>query len=411
MAAVAVDEVTIGWADATHTKIRVTWTETAPVANTLRLEVGWWEEPLPLGSVAATAPNEALINTSYLGYKTSNESAQIVVADPAGNEARSVSFDRYLRQGSAPNLALAPDRSLRWTLPAEQPDTTPNDPLDLAGTTKYTPRLVLDMQPRVVGDCGELRLPTTSEDSGLIPEQGKPSDVTIGTANEWNPRGASDEFGGTIATTGLTVTGPSSTPYGSALQLTGEVRYRYITMNAADVCKETSYLLPNEPLVLQGRNSSTSPWYVVGNLKTDVYGRYTATVKNPGGREYRVVRPDTSWINGFQYGAAASLTVRATTRLVSAKFVQPVISLGTRPQAYLWVDPAGTQKAALQFKNASGAWQGLTYKTLYAGRGLVSFPWNRRGSVQFRWWVPGSTTSTGLVVDPVYSSPFSLTVR
>jgi hypothetical protein len=89
-----------------------------------------------------------------------------------------------------------------------------------------------------------------------------------------------------------------------------------------------------------------------------------------------------------------------------------VIPYGTKPQAYLWVDPAGTQKAALQFKNASGAWQGVTYKTLYAGRGLVAFNWNRRGSTQFRWWVPGSTTtSTGLKVDPIYSSPFTLTVR
>jgi hypothetical protein len=48
---------------------------------------------------------------------------------------------------------------------------------------------------------------------------------------------------------------------------------------------------------------------------------------------------------------------------------------------------------------------------LYAGRGLVAFTFNRRGATQFRWWVPGSTTGTGLKVDPVYSGVFTLTVR
>jgi hypothetical protein len=53
----------------------------------------------------------------------------------------------------------------------------------------------------------------------------------------------------------------------------------------------------------------------------------------------------------------------------------------------------------------------MTYKTLSSGRGIATFTFNRRGATQFRWWIPGSTTSTGLKVDPVYSSIFTLTVR
>lgn len=88
-----------------------------------------------------------------------------------------------------------------------------------------------------------------------------------------------------------------------------------------------------------------------------------------------------------------------------------MISYGTKPQAYLRVDPAGSQRAALQFKNASGGWQGVTYKSLSSGRGIAVFNWNRRGTTQFRWWVPGSTTSTGLKIDPIYTAAFPLTVR
>jgi hypothetical protein len=95
---------------------------------------------------------------------------------------------------------------------------------------------------------------------------------------------------------------------------------------------------------------------------------------------------------------------------MSAKFITPVIKYGAKPQAYLWVDPANTQKAALQFKNASGVWQGVSYKTLYAGKGLLQFPWNRRGVTQFRWYVPASTHN-GLPVAAVYTGGFNLTVR
>lgn len=112
------------------------------------------------------------------------------------------------------------------------------------------------------------------------------------------------------------------------------------------------------------------------------------------------------------YGTSSAVKlVRSTTRVVSAKFIAPVVTYGTKPQAYLWVDLAGSQQATLLFKNASGAWQGMTHKTLSSGRGIATFTFNRRGATQFRWWIPGSTTSTGLKVDPVYSGIFTLTVR
>jgi len=411
VAAGSVDGVTVAWTDTTHTKIRITWTEDPGIANTLRMELGWWEEPLALGSVAATAPNELVINSSYLGYTGSSEDrAEIVVADSTGTEARSAAFDRYVRPSPMPTLSITPARAVRWTVP-EVEDPTPNDALDLPGSSRFTPKLLLDKQPHTVADCGELALQSTTGLSGEVPDQGKPGSLTLLSSNEWNPRGVGNDPAG-IATTGLTVAGPTSTQYGGSLVLSGTVRYQYISTNSSNICKQTSYLMPSERLVLQGRNTATSAWYVIGTTTTNVDGQYTVTLKNAGAREYRVVRPDTSSFNAIQYGAwSPAKLVRATTKVVSAKFIAPVITLGTQPQAYLWVDPAGTQKAALQFKNASGVWQGITYKTLYAGRGIAAFTFNRKGATQFRWWVPGSTTSTGLTVDAVYSSPFTLTVR
>jgi hypothetical protein len=153
-------------------------------------------------------------------------------------------------------------------------------------------------------------------------------------------------------------------------------------------------------------------WYDIGSTKSLADGKYSISLKNPGAREYRAVKANSARDSVVQYGAiTAARSVKATTRVQSAKFVVPVVAYGTKPQAYLWVEPPGSQRAALQFKNASGAWQGVTTKTLSAGRGIATFGWSRRGVTQFRWWVPASTTATGLRVEPVYTGAFALTVR
>ncbi len=61
----AVSDVKIAWSDATHTKIRITWSETAPVANTLTLERSS-TTTLPIGTTTAAGPNEFLVAASYL---------------------------------------------------------------------------------------------------------------------------------------------------------------------------------------------------------------------------------------------------------------------------------------------------------------------------------------------------------
>jgi hypothetical protein len=406
-AAGAVDGVEIAWADSAHTKIRITWTEAAPVANTLRFESPGWQDPLPLGSTTAAGANELTINSSHLGYSDVVDAGYIVVAGPAGEESRSPEFDRYLPP-TEPLFTREPGGAIRWRA-LDTTNTPPDDPLDLEGTTRYKPRLLFDQDPRVVDRCGAVDLPTTSEPQGPVPDQDKPYTLTIGTANEWNPRGRY-RFGAEVMRSTATLTAPAVTRYGDPILLTGTLlRHHIVAFPHHAVCYPDAR---GNSGTLEARNSPTSAWYRVGNLPAEYEGDFTATVRNTGAREYRAVLSDGFTAHEIYYGATtASKAVRTTTRVVSAKFIQPVISYGTKPQAYLWVDPAGTQRAALQFKNASGAWQGLTWKTLYAGRGLVAFNWYRRGATQFRWWVPGSTTSTGLKVDPVYSNPFTLTVR
>jgi hypothetical protein len=41
---------------------------------------------------------------------------------------------------------------------------------------------------------------------------------------------------------------------------------------------------------------------------------------------------------------------------------------------------------------------------------LQAVPFDPGTACDFRWWIPGSTTSTRLPVDAVYSAPFTLKV-
>jgi len=411
-ASAAVSGVQLAWVDATHAKVRITWSESTPTANMLSLETDDGGEPLSLGSVPVGAPNELLVNTSYLGYTSYPDVSRIVVSDQAGGAASSPGFDRYSRAGGGPNFTFAPQGGVKWDFyPDPYADSTPNDPLDVSNGTQYVVRLRYDKQPHVYGDCGELLLPATTATNGVIPDNGQPAAVAVLTSNEWNPRLRGSD-GSAIRTSSLSITAPTATAYGTPMTVTGLGSHGYVNTGGSVVCRQSSYPMNGDRVALQGRNSPASAWYVIGTTQVDGSGKYSFSLPNPGAREYRVVLAGTESANVIQYGATtATKAVQASTRVMSAKFIAPVITYGTKPQAYLWVNPAGTQRAALQFKNASGVWQGVSYKTLYAGKGLLQFSWSKRGATQFRWWVPGSTTSTGLPVEPTYSGVFTLTVR
>ncbi|MGC4944256.1 hypothetical protein [Kribbella sp. DT2] len=406
-AAATVDGVTIAWADSTRTKIRVTWNESAPVANTLRFESSG--EPLDLGATTAAQPNQVLLNASHLGSSGQYDEGRVVVTATGGTEASSPAFDRFLPD-IQPALNFAADGRWTWRTEFSVPDdTTPDDPLDVDLLARYTPRLLVDQEPRVLGGCGVIDGPTTSTTTGPVPVIDQAAALVISSANEWGPGGrAGQSLPVTTAT--MSLTAPSSTAYGAPLVLTGRsMEKRIIFSPSTGSCG-----IYNESLSgtrLEARDSAGGPWYLVGTLpQQGGDGAVEANLVNRGAREYRLSRPEIHSSNYVYIGATSPIrAVRTTTRVVSAKFIQPVITVGTQPQAYLWVDPAGSQTAALQFKNASGAWQGVTSKTLSSGRGLVAFNWNVRGTFQFRWWVSGSTT--GLTVDPTYSPVFPLTIR
>jgi hypothetical protein len=407
LVATPVSAVKLEWVDVAQGQIRISWSESAPVANTVYLNTGTFAE---VGTTTAAGPNELLVTARGLGYSISSaDKVTIVVTDPDGGGAVSPAFDRYLPYPNGVSMYTNEGgNAVHWAVPHEDFDPTPDDPLDVVGGNKFEVKL---LEGRPI-ECDTTDWSDDGTTSGIIPERSKPYTIVVRAHNEWLDPTYASAYGNVVSST-LLVTSPTVTQYGAVTTISGSLTEKALLVTTTPPhCVQYDEPGAGRQVVLQARNTSTSPWYVVGSRYAIEQGRFVFTVKSPGAREYRVVRAMTSSGGTIVLGAwTAAKLVRSTTRVVSAKFIAPTITYGTKPQAYLWVDPAGSQKAALQFKNASGVWQGLTYKTLYAGRGLVAFTFNRRGATQFRWWVPGSTTGTGLKVDPVYSGVFTLTVR
>ncbi|MGC4944252.1 hypothetical protein [Kribbella sp. DT2] len=405
-AGTGIGAVTIAWSDATHTKVRITWTETAPVANTVAVETG------ELGKTTAAQPDQLVLNAVDFPKSSAGQSLHVTVTGTDGTEAVSVAFDSYVDPGRGMTMSFLAYDQLRWTLrPDTTVDTTPNDPLDLPDSYRYVVSRAIDPRPEVwsSSDCTETTPAESTAPTGVIPRPDAPFELRVRPKNEWGTWQFDYASRSVNVIPDLQVTGPTATPYGGTTTLTGHVDEHGMFIEwMPQTCDSHRWPLVRTDLVVHQRTSPTAPWTVVGTTRTGDDGNYVATFRNPGPREYRVVAVDTIDSLGTPRFGADSFThsVRSTTRVVSAKFIQPTVNLGTQPQAYLWVDPPGSQKAALQFKNASGAWQGVTYKTLYAGRGLLTFPWNKRGTTQFRWVVPATGSIAG-----TSSGTFTLTVR
>lgn len=406
----AVSEVKVAWAE--PGKVRISWTEAAGIANDVYLEVSG-QQAERIGTTTAAGANELVVPVAAL--KPSHDAAstaRIFVADPSTAGARSASFDRYI-WGATPVSKGMVRGALQWTFATDTAvDTTPNDPLDKNVPAQVTP-VVTRAKAGTGAQCETVPLPATTVEHGQVPAQAGPYSLDLVRTNEWGKTTAATIRART-ATVALST--PASGIYGAKVTMTGSIALSKLKDPAAGDCSQvpdTANLVQHQ-MSLHGRNSATSPWYGIGVSKTDAQGKYTFVVTNTGAREYRGILNESGLGLGTTNFQAISATkaIRATPQVLDARFLDSDIALGQQPNATVTVAPYGSQQVALQFKNASGQWQGLMYRNLVNGTVQSGpFAFNRVGTHQFRWWVAASTSSQGLPVDAGYTYPFTLVVR
>ncbi|MBB5840489.1 hypothetical protein [Kribbella italica] len=406
----AVSEVKVAWAE--PGKVKISWTEAAGIANDVYLEVSG-QQAQRIGTTTAGGANELVVPVAAL--KPSHDAAstaRILVADPSTAGARSASFDRYV-QGETPMLPGMVRGVMQWQFEADPAtDTTPNDPLDSTAPAKITPRLTR-VKAGTAAQCENVSLPATTERYGKVPAQNGAYSVDLVLANEW---GESKLTTVRARTAAVAFSTPATGIYGAKVTMTGSIALSKLKNPAAGDCTLTPDTadLVQHTMALHGRNSATSAWYSIGSSWTDAKGNYKFVITNTGAREYRPILVESFVGHGavIYQTIGATKAIRATPQVLDARFLDSDIALGQQPNATVTVAPYGSHQVALQFKNSSGQWQGLMYRTLANGTAQSGpFAFNRAGTHQFRWWVAASISAQGLPVDAGYTHPFTLTVR
>lgn len=383
--------VHVSWKDDTFQQVRVTWEEDAPRPNKIVLRhrgttAGYLPVYLPAG--APNVVDIAAWNVPYYAWVDSAKPLEFAVSvgtqtGETSPSAVSEAFDAltpYPPTRVSASMSGTSTIHVTWA-PANVPDETPNDPLDRNIPLTYAPYYTTN-GPRVpIGKQGPA---TQLTFTGPKP----PFTVGVVAHNEWG-----GQFPSTLVNarlTQLTVKIPTWSVYGlNTSKITG-----------------TFSTTAGEPrlVVLQARNSSTSPWYVVRSYAFRG-GKFEFTLGTAGTRQYRVAIP-----NAMQYGSVAwfgaySAAATSTTRLRTlGYFWYTAIYAGWTNQARLRVEPGVNTTAILQ------RWNGKTWTTVGSvkvtnGYGVGYIRTTTRGRVAYRYYVPASTYG-GLRFAAAYTPTF-----
>jgi hypothetical protein len=383
----------VSWKDETFQKVVVTWEETAAQTNRIVLRHKGSTTVLLTYTVAAASPNVLEVDPQLLRYEQWVNSADaplefaVTVATGTGDTSPagvSEAFDAYTPD--RPELVSATMSgtstiAAKWT-PKLMADTTPNDPLDRNIPLTYAPYYSLSQGgPKIpIGTRG----PATQ-----LTFTGPKSTYWFGviTHNEWG-----GQFDGAWVVARQT-------------QVTAKVpAWAVYELNTSNVTGTYTPATEKRKVVLQARNSSTSPWYVVASSNF-TGGKFSFSLGTGGSRQYRVAIPNT-----MDYGYVASFGAftapAASTTQVRAlgSFNWTAIYAGWTNQAELYVAPHINTTATLQ------RWNGTTWTTVGPvpvryGKGVANIRTAKPSRVAYRYYVPASTYG-GLYFAAAYTPTF-----
>jgi hypothetical protein len=383
--------VTVAWADAAHTLVRVTWQETGSLPNVITSESGLGESQKHY--VAATAPNQLDVPAGEFSTERPNQAAvrvAVFVGTEAGGNTSpaglSAAFDTLT--GPTPvidamNGADGGRFAVKWH-PEPVVDPNPGDPLDLpAEAPLYEVRATRDWL-----NYFEVVVPKTTATAATFTPLTKPSyQVWILTYNEWGTNYSAMRHVDSERWVRAVV--PPFADYSKPTAITG-------TLNRTDQncppgpCGTSVHPDNARLVVLQARANTTSAWYTVGSTKTDAQGNFRFAPPTLGTRQYRLVVPDLYNAVGFGYGTISGTATTTARPLVHGVFLDPTAKYGQKVTAHVSIIPLANVPSTLQRWDGT-AWRNLKSVQLTGGVGNYTFTATQRGRVAYRFLVPAFT--------------------
>ncbi|GAA1556411.1 hypothetical protein [Kribbella lupini] len=371
--------VTIAWADDSFSVVRVTWDDDGAQPN----RVVQYQDGKPVTNgvtlVAADQPNQLDLPASLVDVRRVTQIGVSAGGDEAAPVTMSPSFDTDLpAPAELVSSAISGTSTLTasWKAGTPKPDTTPGDPLDRPATAVFQAEADgVEVSPKGPGTA----VTVTGRTSTFR--------LSVSTFNEWG-----------TTTTALVEAGTSS----PSLSAPGISTYGYLFNLFGTFAGNGA-----RPVILQARNTPTSPWYVVGT-RTFSGGQYLFSLQNSAPRQYRVQVPNTAGGQFVWFGGYSPVVTSKVQLNVNLGIPYPTIKRGGYGTMTLTVYPLAALTAVLQ------RWNGTTWTTVGpvkadAGTayGYVRHP--VPGKYSYRYYVP-ATVYRGATYLAAYSQTAVLTV-
>jgi hypothetical protein len=380
--------VQISWKDDTFQYVHVTWAEDAPRPNKVFVRTVGQPAQSVVTYVAADASNaldlpkapiSALKGPLEIGVAvgtSAGETSTVAVSSKFDNNAPGRPVLSWFNATGSSTLTAA------WYSGDHPSDSTYKDPLDRSDPETFQPQYAVGGAPTAIGQASTAtRVTFTGPTTGYK--------LSVVARNEWSAGPAMAEL--TARPTKLTAKIPTWATYDKWVMITG-------TFDSGPAVRG---------VVLQARNSATSPWYVIGGNSFD-NGQYWLEAISRGTRQYRVALPNM--ITGTAayfgtYSAPVTMTTQQVAR--SARFLTTTLKYGAEARAELLTNPAITGKVSLQRWNGK-TWTLVKDVAITNGRAVGTFPARQPGRVAYRYYIPARTWN-GLFVAATYSPNFVLT--
>ncbi|WP_344182223.1 hypothetical protein [Kribbella lupini] len=383
--------VTITWKDATHAFVRVTWTDEGDLPNKVVVRAPSTMATLLPVFVPAGAANVVDYPATRLPMDADALQIEVSAGTAAGETGPAGVSPQFDTTAAVPVTKVSATISgssamrVRWKpIVSSTTDRTPSDPLDLDGTTLYTPRVVAGGK---ITDLAAASKATEISFTGPPP----PYRFEVLTSNEWGSRSSEVV---TAATSGLTAVIPAWVKSGSPLSepaITG------------------TFAGDSAQVILQARNTATSPWYVVAS-QMNYEGTYRLGLGAVGSRQYRVQVPNrvNEFSNVVHFGGfSQTQAMTVQNNAWSVRWEPAAVKRGQTAMAAMSHSPAAVYSVILQ------RWTGTTWSTVGpvkaasgSARGYVKG--GALGRVAYRYYLP-ATTVKGLWYAAAYSPNFVLT--
>jgi hypothetical protein len=378
--------ITVAWADAAHTKVRVTWHETGSLPNVINSQAA---EPYSYYTPAG-GPNQLDIPANELGGHPTVRIAVYAGTEAGGTTSPaglSTEFDTLLAPAAVfDSIApVAPDKfTVKWHPDKPVDDPNPGDKLDLPGAIP---------QYQVLANYGNFNqydpvTPQSPATQATFKQLTAPAfRFYVRTYNEWGFAYSDVRRIDFEKIVGLSI--PSAVDYGKPAIIRGGLE-RWQQACDPGPCWSMPWSDAQRTVVLQARTNASSPWYVVGSTRTDSNGAFSIAPPTLGTRQYRVVVPDLDNQIGFGFGVASGAVTTLAKPQVSGRFLDPTVKYGQKVTAHVSIAPPANVRSTLQRWDGK-AWRDLKWVNLTKGVGNYTFTATQRGRYAYRFLIPAFT--------------------